>query len=224
MRYHIQLLFVGLVLLVVYNYLRSPLVVTVNGMSRKVVPADTASLTFNVSATEDSAPMAVTAVTNKVAVMKAGLKQAGVTEAEMMETQPQVYPAALVVPGSSGYQANLTVGVKTKQVTSIGPMMTSLYEQGAVLVSQPVFLVEDMSRYENEVLAEALHNAKGKAVEIQRRHLKPVRQVAAITQAETETSGTVTMKTTGEDTLMGNTLTTDNITLVKMVNVSYRMW
>ena len=214
-------LFVGVVLVLgIYFYFGSPLIVTVTGNGEVEVQADQASVSFTVTANDVSPVVAVNNLQAKADAMAGVLMQYGMKENEIVRTQPQVVPASLVVATATGYQASLSMGGKTDQVNEIANISAVLYEKGATLVSQPTLAVKEVEQYEEAALKEALADAKAQAAKLQWKQLKLFKQVASISQSETSSTGTVSTKTKPED--FGGV--SDTLTIAKTVGVTYRMW
>lgn len=209
-----------LLVLALYVYLNSPLIVTVTGNGEVEVQADQASVSFTVTANDVSPVVAVNSLQAKADALAGVLIQYGMKENEIVRTQPQVVPASLVVATATGYQASLSMGGKTDQVNEIANISAVLYEKGATLVSQPTLAVKEVKLYEEKALKEALADANAQAIKLQWKQLKLFKRAASISQSETASTGTVSTKTTPEE--FGGV--SDTLTISKSVSVTYRLW
>jgi uncharacterized protein len=222
------LLIGGLVILgiLLYFWWSSPLIVTVTGMGEIKVPATEATVSFTLADNDPSPVVAVTKLKARAEEMRKLLNQNGVVDAEIVQAQPRVIPAALVSQGGSGYTATMSMGGKTTQVNQISQLSAALYERGATLVSQPVLSVTDMDKFENQAFQKALSDAKGKATQMALKNFKFIKKMAAISQTDAS-SGTVTSRgevaSTGLSAQVGQ-MPGDTLTVSKVVEVTYRMW
>jgi uncharacterized protein YggE len=221
---------VGIIVLVIgYTWWSTPLVVTVTGTGEVKVPATTATLTFQIAETNSSPVVAVTNLEGKAEQMRQLLIQNGVNNDDIVESQPQVVPAGLVVTNATGYMATMTMGGKTQTINNIAQMAAVFYEKGASVVSQPVLSVDDQETYEKQALQKAMQDAQKQAGDLAWKNWKLFRKIAAISQT-TQAAGTVTnrIQTSVTDQPAAETPTaipsSDNITVAKTVDVTYRMW
>jgi uncharacterized protein YggE len=218
----ILLVIIGIAVLIgLYNYISTPLIVTVTGTGETSVSANTAGVSFTVTTNNISPVIAVNDLQAKANILGDVLVNNGVLKTDIVRSQPQIVPASLVSANASGYQASMTMGGKTSKVDQIANLTAVLYEKGATLVSQPILAVEDIKVHEDEALKQALYNAKVQARKLQLKQLKLIKRVASISQSETGSTGTVS---TQSKAIEVGGLTSDSIKISKTVSVTYRMW
>lgn len=208
------------ILLVVYTWISSPMVVTVTGTGEVSVPAENATLTFTVSASDASPANAATAVNARSAAIRAMLIGAGTAESDIVESPVRVVPASVISAGASGYQAVISMGAKTVHVGDLPSLVSSLYTAGASLVSQPVLSVESQEELEQQAFDGAMKDAKAQASRIALKNWKLVRKIVNVTQATSPLTSTVTSR--GEIT--AEATQPDVFKIVKAVAVTYKMW
>lgn len=208
------------ILLVIYTWISSPMVVTVTGTGEVAVPAESATISFSVAGSDATPTGAITVVKGRAGAIRTMLVGSGVAESDIAESQVRVVPASAVTAGSGGYQAVITMGAKTVHVSDTGTLIANLYSAGASLVSQPIVSVDNKDELEQEAFQAALKDAKRQAGGIALKNLKLIRKVIAVSQITSPSTSTVTSKseTTAEATQ------SDVFKIVKAVSVSYKMW
>ena len=217
---HFKLFFKGLLFVFlagfIYTWVSSPVITTVTGSGEVSVAADSAIVTFTLTATNTDPSLAVATVKDKVKAMNDMLTiNWGVQEADIYESQ------ITVLPTTDGMQAAITVGLKTAQVPRVGELVASLYKNGAVYVSQPVLSVENIDDYENQALNEALKDSKSKINKLSLKKLKLIKKIVSIDQSVSESTSTVSSNLAeSEDYAVQSGV----IKIQKAVAVSYMMW
>lgn len=209
-----------LLLLVIYTWISSPMVVTVTGTGEVTVPAESATISFSVSASDATPAGAIAAVRARVAAIRATLISSGIAESDITEAQIRVVPASAITPGATGFQAVITMGAKTVRVTDTPTLVTNLYSSGASLVSQPIVSIDNKEVLEQEAFDAALKDARSQAGKIALTNWKLFRKIVAISQVTSPATSTVTSK--GETT--AEAAQSDVFKIVKAVSVSYKMW
>jgi len=216
---------VAIVLLVVWTYASSPLVVTVTGSGEVSVPATNATVSFTLSGADSSIGAAVASVQNKASLMREFLLKSGVGEGDIAESQVTAVPAALVTQDATGFQATISMAAKTTHVSNVGNLVSDLYTNGALVVAQPVLSVENQDKLDQQALDSAMKDAKSQAAKIGNSSWKFIRKIISITQASSSSTST---STTRPDTLTSSAdsvaATNGVFKIVKAVSVSYKMW
>ncbi|MEK9208622.1 MAG: SIMPL domain-containing protein [Patescibacteria group bacterium] len=217
----------GLVLLVVvvWTYISSPLVITVTGSGEVSVPATNATLSFTLSANDNSIATAVSSVQNKADTMRSFLRTKGVAEGDIAQSQVTAVPASLVVAGASGFQATVSMAAKTVNVSSVSGLVADLYTNGALVVAQPVLSVENQNKLNQEALDSAMKDARSQASKIGNSNWKFIRKIVSISQASSPSTSTSTTKADVVTSGANTTAATNGVfKIVKAVSVSYKMW
>ena len=219
---HFQIFLKGLLFVFIggfiYTWVSSPMITTVTGSGEVSVGADSAIITFTLTSTDADASLAVATVKDKVTAMSDMLTMNwGVQESDIFESQITVLPTA------TGFQAAITVGLKSAQVPRVGELVASLYKNGAAYVSQPVLSVENIDVYENDALQQALKDAKQSANKLSFKNLKFIKKVISIDQSISESTSTVSSNLTGNES-SDYVIQSGVIKIQKAVAVSYMMW
>jgi len=214
-----------LALIFAYSWITSPMIVTVTGVGEVTSPAETATLTFTISANGESPQAATTSAKSMVTNIKQKLSTSGIPESDIFESQTSVLPASAVVSGATGFQATISMGVRTEQISNLDQITNNLYSMGAVVVTQPVLSVGDVSSLEKQAYNLAVKDAKKKAGGIALSNWKLLRKIVLIEQSATQPTSTVTTKADTASQIEKNISPDDGlIKISKVVSVSYKMW
>ena len=201
--------------LVFWTWLSSPMTVTVTGTGEASVPATNVTISFSVNAVDSSPQTAISNANAKAVLIREFLKVKGISESDIAEGSVTAVPASLVTAGASGYQATITMAVKTTQVADVSTLVSDLYANGAQVVSQPVLSVENQDELEDQAFDAAMKDAKSQAASLGTKNLKFIRKVIAVSSATSSTTSTATTKDEAENGVFK---------IVKAVSVSYKMW
>lgn len=207
-----------------WNWLNSPMLVTVTGTGEVTVSAESATLSFIISSTDASPTNAISSTTSKTENFRDTLKNFGIAEEDIVESQIEVLPTS--TDGTSlSYQATITMGAKTVHTESVTNLISTLYSNGAILVSQPIVSVEEQDVLEQQAIDEAMKDAKKQAGKIALKNWKIVKKIVAVAQASSGAASTTTSKA---DTLTQvenpEAAQSDVFKIVKAVSVTYKMW
>lgn len=214
-----------IILLVIYQWISSPMVVTVTGVGEVSAKAETATLTFVLSSNNESPQSASDKVKETLKKIKETLKTSGIPESDIYEASTVILPASSVVAGATGYQATLNMGVKTTQINNLDGITASLYSQGAVVVTQPILSVGDKEKLEKEAYDLALKNVKKQSNNIAFKYLKLFKKIVLVQESQTSPSSTVTSKADTVAQIDKNLSSEDGlIKISKVLSVSYKMW
>lgn len=201
------------------------MIVSVTGVGELSAKAETATLTFTLSSNADNPQSATNAVKENASKIKATLATSGVPESDVFESQISVLPASAVVTGATGFQATLSMGIKTAQINNLDGITNNLYALGAVVVTQPVLSVGSIEKLEKDAYNMAIKDAKKKAGSIALSNWKLIRKIVLIEQSTTQPTSTVTSKAGTIDQVEKNLSPEDGlIKISKVVSVSYKMW
>lgn len=211
--------------LILWQYISSPMVVTVTGTGKASVPATSATVTTTISVNSDTAQNALLGVRTRVEDIKAILVASGIAESDISISQITTYPAALVTTGATGYQAAIQITSKTVHVSTVGDLVASLYAAGASLVAQPVLNVENQSQIESEASNMALKDAKSQVSKIALKNLKLIRKATAMYESTSDTTSTTTSKADTTTSIKNDLAATNGVfEIIKSVTVSYKLW
>jgi uncharacterized protein YggE len=228
-KFDLAKILVSLVLLIVvifvWQWLSSPMLVTVRGMGQVSVPATSATISLTVTASASNSPDSINIVKSKAENIRVLLTASGVAESDIAESQIVSYPAGLAVPGAEGFQSSIQMSAKTNNVAAVSELVGSLYNSGASLVDQPLLNVENQEKLEEQATKEALKDAKDQVTKISRKNFKFIRKMVALTEQSSESSSTISSKPdflaqdfSEEAALNGS------FEIAKLVTVSYKLW
>jgi uncharacterized protein YggE len=214
-------------LMILWQWVNSPLVVTVTGVGEIDAPVNNAVISLVLSANRANPTDAITVVNTKALVMKDTLIDYGISQDDLTNSQVSVSP----VSGDGGlqYQAVMAIGAKLTDYSRASDLIAVLYNNGADYVSQPVMSVEDQKVAEAKATEMALADAKKQAGEIGWKQLKLIRKMVGVTHSPTGASSTVTAsqveaRAVSADETPTLPATTNSIKVRKVVSVSYKMW
>ncbi len=221
----LSILGLAVVLILFWVWVTSPMIVTVTGSGEVSVPATNATLSFTLSATDNSIASAVSSVQAKADTMRNYLKTKGVAEGDIAQSQVTAVPAGLITAGAPGFQATISMAAKTVHVSDVSNLISDLYTNGALVVAQPVLSVENQDKLEQDAFNSALKDAKSQAGKIGLSNWKFIRKIISINQVSSPSTSTAT---TRSDNLTGTgsalAATNGVFKIIKTVSVSYRMW
>lgn len=216
---------VAVVLIFLYSWIMSPLVITVTGVGEVSAPAENAVLTFSLASNKDNPNDAVTLVKENVKKIKESLKNFGVGDSDVYESQATVVPAGAVVAGSTGFQASTSMGLKINSVSNLDSLTAALYGLGATVVSQPQLSVKDSKKVESEAYQLALKDAKSKANSVALKNWKLIKKIVLIQESQTPVTTTVTKQASDIDSAeLDVDPNTGLIKFSKVLSVSYKLW
>lgn len=214
---YLPLLLSVFVFLVLYQWITSPLVTTITGVGEVSAKAETATVTFAFSLNGDSAKSATDSAKGVSSRIRKMLKDSGVSENDIYESSVVVLPASSVVRGAGGFQATLNMGLKTTKINEINNLVSSLYSEGAVVVTQPVLSVGNKAKLEDEAYNLALKDAKSQSTKLSLKYMKLFKKIVLVQESTTSPSSTVTSKAdSSPDDGM--------IKISKVLSVSYKLW
>jgi uncharacterized protein YggE len=215
----------ALLLMLIWNYVSSPMLVSVTGTGKVSATASSATIGFSVSASDATAEGAVTAAKTRADSIKGILVSSGVPAENITQSQITLVPAGLVVAGTTGFQTSISMSAKTIHVAEIEKLMSTLYTNGVYLVSQPVLSVDNEASLQAQAMQAAIKNAKSQIGKIALGNLKLVRKIASISEYSSTSTATAT---TGVDALTQaknpDAVVSGVFDIVKVVTVVYQLW
>lgn len=212
----------GLLLLIpaffLWMWATNPMVVVVDGIGEVEVPATSALLTYSVLGQGADPTSAINDANNKIISTQVVLQN--VEQGDISQSQVQVAPSA-----AGGYQAVISVGAKTADVSALQDFISRLYAAGAIVVSQPILSVNAPETYEDQAFNLALKDAKKKAGEMGNKNWRFIRRMTGISQTGASSTSTST-KGADYDTELSNpeTINSAVFKVSQAVTVSYKMW
>lgn len=203
-------------LAITWQYINSPMIVTVTGTGEVSVPAANAIVSFSVSSNDSSIQNAIANANAKALTVRELLKSKGVAEGDIAQSQVVTAP---------GFTATITMAAKTNRVADVSTLVSDLYRNGVSVVSQPILSVDNQDKLEDEAFNLALMDAKNEAKKVSGANWKFVKKIIALTQSASSGTSTATTKA---DTLTeaGSVVAAENgvFKIVKTVSLTYKMW
>ena len=216
---YLSYLLAVLLLIITYSWITSPLVMSVTGVGEVSVPAENAVLTFTLASNKVSPSEAVTDVKNNITNVKNSLKNLGIGDSDVYESQ------VAVTPSESGFQATVNMGLKVNSISNLDQLTTSLYGMKAIVVSQPQLSVKDSQKVQDEVYQIALKDAKSKANKMALKNWKLIKKIVLIQESETPTTTSITKQANEADqTELNIDSSTGLIKFSKVLSVTYKLW
>lgn len=209
----------------IWQWISSPMVVTVQGLGEVSVPATSATISLTVSANAGTSSASIDAVKSKTDNIRTLLIASGISESDISESQVVSYPAGLVVSGVEGFESSIQISAKTSDIAGVSGLVGSLYNAGAALVNQPVLNVEDQDKLEDQATKEALKEARAEINKIGLKNFKFIRKMIAFSEQSSDPTSTSSVRPdffsqefTEEAAAKGT------FKLAKLVTVSYKLW
>lgn len=205
----------------VWYWVTNPLIVTVTGTGKVSVPATAATIGVSVGTISPEVGGALSDLRVKVDKIKTLLTDGDFGVTDIIESQIQLTPASMVVAGAEGFQAMLTMNVKTSYVSQVGDLVVNLYQSGATVVDQPVVSVENQEDLEKEALNQALKESEKNLNEIAVKKLKPIRKILSMEQASSGTTAAgIKQVESGDEMAVVN----GTFEVVRAVSSTYALW
>lgn len=212
-------------LMIFWQWVTSPMIVTVTGSGVVSVPANSATVTFAVLSSDPTAQGAINAVSSKASDIKNFLKGSGIAEEDITTSQVTAVPTSLTTTGGTGFRASVTMSAKTIHITDIPNLISSLYSRGVAAVSQPVLSVDNENSLDAQAYESAMKDAGQKAGSIAAKNWKLIKKVVLVSS---QSSGTTSTTSSTADTLTqaNNQVAAQNgvFKITEAVSVSYKMW
>jgi uncharacterized protein YggE len=218
----ILLVLVSVVLLMIFwNWITSPMVVTFTGTGKVNVPATNASISFSLLSSDASAQGAITSVKDKTALIRQVIINSGVPEEDILESQVTSAPATT----GGGYQALISMGAKTIHVATVSDLISELYANGASVVSQPTLSVENKADLEAKAVDDAMKDAKSQASKFALKNWKFITKIISVSQQTSASTSTATSKADVITEANNQEAAANGVfQILKAVSVSYKMW
>lgn len=214
------ILCITVVLMVFWTWLSSPMIITVTGTGTVIVPANNATISFNILSSDRTVDGAINTVTAKANAIHAVLKNNGIVENDIVQTQVTATPVL-----SAGYQTVIQMAAKTTNITTVPALISTLYSNGASSVSQPVLVVENQSDSQAKAFEDAMKDANAQAAKIAMKHWKFFRKIINVAQTSSGTTSATSSKSDAPSTDNGQLTAPHGVfKIIQAVSVSYKMW
>jgi uncharacterized protein len=161
--------------------------VTASGTGTTQAAPDTAEMSFGVSANSANAKSALDSVSKTAEQIITAVKKQGVDEKDIQTRDISVYPQSTEQNGKqviTGYQANLSVRVKVRDLEKLGDVISAANSAGANNISGPAFTVADPAPFEAKAIDEAVADARKRAEAMAKAAGKSVGTVLSISSTD----------------------------------------
>lgn len=218
-------LIIFIVVIFIWQWISSPMVVTVQGLGEVSVPATSATISLTVTANAGTSSASIDAVKSKTDNIRTLLIASGISESDISESQVVSYPAGLVVAGIEGFESSIQISAKTSDIAGVASLVGSLYNAGAALVNQPVLNVEDQDKLEDQATKEALKEARAEINKIGLKNFKFIRKMIAFSEQSSDPTSTSSVRPDFfSQEFTEETAAKGTFKLAKLVTVSYKLW
>ena len=207
---------VVVLLMLFWQWLSSPMIITVTGKGEVNVPATNATVAFAVISSDLTPQGAIASANAKAAALKTFLQSIKISESDIATSQVNAVPASLTTTGGIGYDASISISVKTTNVLNVSDLVSSLYLNGVAAVSQPILSVENENALDAQAYTSAMQDAEKKVASIASGNMKFIKKIIAVSS---QSSGTTSTTTSTSDTTQNGVFK-----IVELVSVSYKMW
>lgn len=141
-------------------------IISVNGEAQIFVKPDVATAAFGVETNASTAKEAQKLNSAAMNQVVSSLKENGIEDKDIQTSNFSLYPVYEYRDNKSiltGYRCNNTVSIRTKDIENIGTLIDIVITAGATNVNGISFGVRDSAKYEDQMLAKAVENARHKA-------------------------------------------------------------
>ena len=169
-----------------------PDTLTAQGNGKVPASPDTATMSFGVTAEARDVRNALAQASKVATAISGEVQKAGIAKTDIQTQSIGVFPTYFTDPatgrqGVSGYQANISVNVKVRQVISLGTVIAAADSAGANTISGPDFSISDPTPYQEEATRKAVDDARRQANAMAKAAGKKVGPIIAITAQQVST-------------------------------------
>lgn len=145
---------------------------TVGGSAVVMKPADQLKMTVGVVTQDRNAQKAIQENREKMALVIEAVKNAGFSQKEYQTGTFHIAPQYAQSPKELprdwrpeivGYEVRNTLALETSKLELAGPAIDAVVKQGANLVEEVTFTLQDMQQAKNEAIAQAVRQARAYA-------------------------------------------------------------
>jgi uncharacterized protein YggE len=198
----------------IWNYVSSPLVVTVVGRGEVTNPKANFSVSFSLVADAADTSSAISLIRAKTTSIKTVLENFGVKLDDILESQTSTVPLSSLVGSASGFRSTVSLSVTKVESGKVDALIALLYSSGATMVGQPAINTDDQTALEQQAYNLAVKDAASQAKKIASSNWKMIYKATDITKSTSPSSSV-----TGKDSANSG-----YSKVTTLVNVSYKMW
>lgn len=160
--------------------------VTASGTGKVTAAPDLAIMTFGATAQSESAKTALSQASKTAEAITSALKKSGIAAEDIQTQNVSVYPQQEVrgeKPVITGYQANVSVTAKVRDIDKLGEIITAASDAGADTIGGPTFTLDDESPVRDDAIAKAVENARSRAEAMAKAAGKSVGEVLSMSSS-----------------------------------------
>jgi uncharacterized protein YggE len=205
----------------------NPLVVVVTGTGEVSAIPEKARVSYLVTDLGANVDEAVSKVNAKQNLLRSKISgNFSVSDSNITESQVSVIPPSLS-QNLNQYAASKAVDVKVDDYMQVSSLVSALYSGGASYVSQPVLIVEDTKKLEEQAYKLAVRDADSKASAIGKRHFRFLRKRVSISVVASNSESVATNREVldkGNQSNQQTPLVSDSFKMTSLVTITYKMW
>ena len=140
--------------------------VTASGAGTSQAVPDTAEMSFGVTTRSPNAKSALDEASKTAEQIASAVKKQGIADEDIQTQDVSVYPQTVDQNGKqviTGYQASLSVGVKVRDISKLGEVISAANAAGANDISGPTFTIGDPAPARAKAIEEAVADARKSA-------------------------------------------------------------
>lgn len=175
--------------------MKQPQTVTVTGEAKSRQKNQIATFTAGVNAINDKKEVAVAEVNKKINDLTNAVKEFGIPEEDIKTQNLSVYQdeKALSPLSNQGsrlgqWRVNNSIEITLRNIDEASALADLLTSSGANNIYGPNFSFDDTSKFEDELVSEAIKNAKDKAINIAKASGRKLGKVVSVTEGSGGTS------------------------------------
>ncbi|MDO8964178.1 MAG: SIMPL domain-containing protein [Coriobacteriia bacterium] len=157
--------------------------VTAVGTGTGKAAPDTAELSFGVTVSGKTNTAAMDAAGKAGNKIVEALKAGGLDATEIRTDRINLFPMTDAKGATTGYQANVTVRVKTKKIDKVGELTSAATAAGATDISGPDFALADANTARLDAIDKAMADAKARAAAMAKAAGRTLGEVVSVTES-----------------------------------------
>lgn len=210
---------IAVALIAVYLYISNPLVISVVGTGEVNAKPEEASVVYTVTSDQADPTLATQAAKARAEKLKQDSASFGINQDEIFTSQVSVVP----LTDKQGFRGIVSVGITMTQIDRVNELVSELYTNGALYVSQPVLSVKDPNELERQSIDAAIKDANSQATKLGLKRLKLFKKQVSIIPSTNTPASSVTSQA-GQVPSDTAVVTPEEIKVNKTVYVIYKMW
>ncbi len=163
--------------------------VTASGSGKVSATPDEATMSFGVNSRATDAGKALAAASKTAEKISAAVAKAGVDKEDIQTSGVNLYPQSNSSGKITGYDANLSLNVKIRDLDAIGKVIAAANAAGANNISGPGFGIADDAEYRAQAIEKAVADARKSAEAMAKAAKRTVGEVLSISSSNVNVPG-----------------------------------